>query len=290
MFKKVRVAVLAILTCWIFVSVPPAVSQIDDVQAAIAQKDHLGALRILSAISDEASTPDTYLYLGIAYANLRLCKRALGAFREGFNRYPTDPRFHSEGVAFYRRISLGSGPSARGRATTLFCSAAGTALCSGRVLLNARFRPMDGKFKSQIRIDSLLARASLLGDLNCPSKTTSCSVSIARPFDPLRPCRRGSRPLWPRPDGHRFVLVNSSIERPVAALPVLNNVPILSELFFDSAKLSDRNHIFQQRGWLFDAGMIVRTQLPDFDFVVLYGRNLSEGKGVLTAYVQHRFW
>jgi hypothetical protein len=82
MFKKVRVAVLAILTCWIFVSVPPAVSQIDDVQAAIAQKDHLGALRILSAISDEASTPDTYLYLGIAYANLRLCKRALEAFRK----------------------------------------------------------------------------------------------------------------------------------------------------------------------------------------------------------------
>jgi hypothetical protein len=108
MFKKVRVAVLAILTCWIFVSVPPAVSQIDDVQAAIAQKDHLGALRILSAISDEASTPDTYLCLGI-HANLRLCKRALEAFREGFNRYPTDPRFHSEGVAFYRRISLGSG-------------------------------------------------------------------------------------------------------------------------------------------------------------------------------------
>jgi hypothetical protein len=27
----------------------------------------------------------------------------LEAFREGFNRYPTDPRFHNEGVAFYRR-------------------------------------------------------------------------------------------------------------------------------------------------------------------------------------------
>jgi hypothetical protein len=25
------------------------------------------------------------------------------AFREGFNRYPRDPRFHSDGVAFYRR-------------------------------------------------------------------------------------------------------------------------------------------------------------------------------------------
>jgi hypothetical protein len=84
MFEKARVAVLAILTCCIFVSVRPAVSQIDDVQAAIARKDDLGALRILSAISDLASTPDTYLYRGIAYANLRQCKRALEAFREGF--------------------------------------------------------------------------------------------------------------------------------------------------------------------------------------------------------------
>jgi hypothetical protein len=89
MFKKVRVAVLAILTCWIFVSVPPAVSQIDDVQAAIAQKDHLGALRILSAISDEASTPDTYLYLGIAYANRRLCKRAWRLFARQEPHLPT---------------------------------------------------------------------------------------------------------------------------------------------------------------------------------------------------------
>jgi hypothetical protein len=34
---------------------------------------------------------------------LRQYKPALDAFREGFNRYPIDPRFLSEGVAFYRR-------------------------------------------------------------------------------------------------------------------------------------------------------------------------------------------
>lgn len=103
MFKKAPVAVLTILTCCLFVSVRPAVSQIDDVQTAIARENHLGALRILSAISDEASTPDVYLYRGIAYANPGEYKRALETFREGFNCYPTDPRFHSEGVAFYRR-------------------------------------------------------------------------------------------------------------------------------------------------------------------------------------------
>src|SRR5688572_6881215 len=89
--------------CCILAWAPQAFCQIEDVQAAIAQNDHLGALRILSAVSDEAATPDTYLYRGIAYANLREYKRAMEAFREGFNRYPTDPRFHSEGVAFYRR-------------------------------------------------------------------------------------------------------------------------------------------------------------------------------------------
>ena len=100
----IRIAVLAIVAvCCILASAPPVLSQIEGVQEAIAQKDHLGALRILSAISNEAATPDTYLYRGIAYANLRQYKRALEAFREGFNRYPTDPRFHSEGVAFYRR-------------------------------------------------------------------------------------------------------------------------------------------------------------------------------------------
>src|SRR5205807_2619961 len=39
--------------------------------------------------------------IGIAYANLRQYQRALQSFREGFIRYPGDPRFHSEGAAFY---------------------------------------------------------------------------------------------------------------------------------------------------------------------------------------------
>jgi outer membrane protein assembly factor BamA len=92
------------------------------------------------------------------------------------------------------------------------------------------------------------------------------------------------------PMGTGFVLVNSDIERRIAVLPVLNNVSIKGEVFFDSAKLSDRNHILQQRGWLFDTGVGLKAQLPDFDFVVIYGRNLREGKSVLTAYIQHRFW
>jgi tetratricopeptide (TPR) repeat protein len=525
--------------CCILASAAPAFSQIEDVRAAIAQKDHLGALRILSGISDDSATPDTYLYRGIAYANLRQYKRALGAFREGFNRYPTDPRFHSEGAAFYRRtreivdakaqlrtaliadpgdvyasellasldlsdgnigpalsvLNQGGQPqiarildnysltfssstessalafrpgavlhlsewkttAARLKATKAFAgvglelessleggkynalvrsskksnTASGFLLGlleglpvktsyldiwniggsfvqwtskyrwdparrraegqllfpvplpgllfvelggvwrseqwdipsqgqfqykssgvrlnlkhipdhrlelgagleylnraagnTGRVLLNARFRPIDRKFKSQVRVDSFLARASLLGDLNYTGGTIqlanrlvvsedrstffdlSVKVGTSRgrlpvedyfmlgidteTVDPLRAHVAADHSRYGRgPMGTGFVLVNSDIERRVAALPVLNNVPIHGELFFDSAKLSDRNRIFQQRGWLFDAGVAVRTQLPDFDFVVLYGRNLSEGKGVLGAYIERRFW
>jgi hypothetical protein len=65
MFEKARVAVLAILTCCIFVSVRPAVSQINDVQAAIARKDHLGALRILSRHFRLGFDTGYYLYRGI---------------------------------------------------------------------------------------------------------------------------------------------------------------------------------------------------------------------------------
>ena len=111
--QPLRSWILAV--CCILASALPAFSQMESVQAAIAQQDHLGALRILSAVSDEAATPDTYLYRGIAFANLRQYKRALEAFSEGFNRYPTDPRFHSDGVAFYRRTRpsrMGWGPIA----------------------------------------------------------------------------------------------------------------------------------------------------------------------------------
>ena len=534
--RLLRSWILAV--CCILASALPAFSQMEGVQAAIAQQDHLGALRILSVISDEAATPDTYLYRGIAYANLRQYKRALEAFREGFNRYPADPRFHGDGVAFYRRTrevvdakaqlrsaliadpgdvyasellasldlsegNIGSAlavlnqrgdrqiarildnhsltfsssmkssalafrpgevlhlnewktTAARLKATTGFASVglelessleggkydaivrtskksnsprgfllrlleglpvrttyldvwniAGSSVQwtskyrwdpmrrrlegqllfpvplpgllfvelggawrseqwdvpsqgrfqykssgvrlnlkhipdhrlelgagfeylnraagkTGRVLVNTRYRPIDGKFKSQVRIDGFLARASLLGDLNYTGGTVQLAnrlvVSEDRTFfdlsvkggtsrgrlpvedyfmlgidtetlDPLRAHLAADHGRYGRgPMGTGYVLVNSDIEQHIAALPVLNNVPVHGELFFDAAKLSDRNHIFQQRGWLFDVGVAVRTQLPDFDLVVLYGRNLSEGKGMLGAYIEHRFW
>jgi hypothetical protein len=68
------------------------------------------------------------------------------------------------------------------------------------------------------------------------------------------------------------------------------NVPIHGELFLDAAKVFDRHRIFEQRGWLFDTGIAARLKLADTDFVVVYGRNLREGRGVLTAYIERRLW
>jgi hypothetical protein len=246
-----------------------------------------------------------------------------GVWRSEQWEIPSQGRFQykSSGV----RLNLKHIPDHRlelGAGLEYFNRAAGD---TGRVLLNARFRPIDGKFKSQIRIDSFLARASLLGDLNytggtiqlanrlvvSEDRSTFFDLSVkggtsrgrlpvedyfmlgidSETVDPLRAHLAADHGRYGRgPMGTGFVLVNSDLERRVAALPVLNNVPIHGELFFDAAKLFDRNRIFQQRGWLFDVGVAARMQLPDIDFVVLYGRNLSEGKGVLTAYIERRFW
>jgi tetratricopeptide (TPR) repeat protein len=525
--------------CCIFVSIPPAFSQIEDVRAAIARKDNLEAVRILSAIPDAEATPDTHLYRGIAYANLGQYQRALEAFGAGAARYPGDPRFHNEGVSLYRRsaeiadakaqlrkallarpedvyasrllatLDLSDGniesalsvlnrygdprisrildndsltfssslksnalafapgavlrpgqwrtTAARLSATKAFAGVglelersldektynailrtsqksnsprgfmlgvliglpvkttylniwniagspvqwmskyrwdparrraegqllfpvplpgsflvelggvwrserwdipsrgpfqykagsasavlkhipdyrlelgAGveylerTAANTGRLLFNARLKPSDGRLKSQIRLDGFMATASLPGDLNYRAATAQLAnrlvlsdapslfvdVSVkggtsrgtlpvedyfmlgidSETATPLRAHRAFDNGHYGRgPMGTGFVLVNSDIERRLAVLPVLNNVPIHGELFFDAGKLSDRNGIFQLRGWLFDAGVAVRTAFGDSDLVLLYGRSLSDGKGVLAAYIEHRFW
>ena len=188
---------------------------------------------------------------------------------------------------------------------------------TGKVLVNARFRPVDGTFKSQIRVDSFLARASgttvqlanrlvvsedrsAFLDVSLQGGTTRGPLPIQDYFmlgldgetvDPLRAHVAAHQGRYGRgPMGTAFVLVNSDIEHRLAVLPVSNNASIHGELFFDAAKVFDRNRIFEQRGWLFDVGMAARVQLSDVDVVVLYGRNLSEGKGVLTAYIERRFW
>lgn len=196
---------------------------------------------------------------------------------------------------------------------------------TGRLLFSTRFRPMDGDFKSQLGLDTFIARASWLGDLNYSGGTlhlanrlvlsedraTFLDLSVkggtswgllpvqdyfmlgidSETADPLRAHVASENGYYGRgPMGTGFILLNSDIERRIAVLPVLGNVPINGEFFLDVARLSDRGHIVRQRGWLADVGVAVRALLTDFDFVLIYGRNLSEGKSTVSVYTERRFW
>jgi tetratricopeptide (TPR) repeat protein len=539
-FSFDRLTTFAFVATWLVIaSASPAFSQMDEVRSALAQDNHLEVLRILSRTPEETSTPDTYLYRSIAYANLQEYERALDAFREGFNRYPGDPRFQSEGMAFAGRtreilearfelrkaliaapdnvyasalrasldrsggttgselavlnqrgvpavarildnyspvfskavtanaLAFRSGAvltlndwkttAARLNATRAFSSVAlelessleagkynaivrttrksnrpagfllgilkglpvktsyldvwnigdsfvqwtskyrwestrrraeGQVLIplpvpgllfmelgshwrseewdvpaqerfkykssgvrlnfkhipdhrvelaagveylkrsgadTGRLLLSARFRPLDGIYKSQVRFDSFLARAAMLGDVDYTggtiqtanrlviSETQNAFIDLSlkggaargrlpvedyfmlgidsETVDPLRAHLAADHGRYGRgPMGTDFVLINSDLEKRVAVLPILGSVPVHGEVFFDAAKVFDRYRRFPQRGWLLDTGIAARILLSDSDVVVLYGRNLRESRNVFTAYIERRFW
>ena len=74
----------------------PAPAQVEEAREAIAREDFQGAVGILAPVVADNPTPDAYLYLGLAHANLTQYDRALELFDEASDRYPDDPRFHSE--------------------------------------------------------------------------------------------------------------------------------------------------------------------------------------------------
>ncbi len=79
----------------------PAFSQVDDAREAIAIEEHLDAIEILTPVIAENPTPDAYLYLGLAHANLSQNDRALELFGEAARLYPNDTRFHDEAAGVH---------------------------------------------------------------------------------------------------------------------------------------------------------------------------------------------
>jgi hypothetical protein len=71
-------------------------AQVGEGRQAMAEGDHLRAVEILTRALGAGPTPDTYLYLGLAHANLKQYGRALNLFTEASQRYPDDPRFLNE--------------------------------------------------------------------------------------------------------------------------------------------------------------------------------------------------
>jgi tetratricopeptide (TPR) repeat protein len=82
-----------------------AFTQVEEGRAAIEQGQFLRAVQILSAALAGNPTPETYLYLAIAYGNMQEYERAEMILLEAANRYPEDARFQNElaGVHLARR-------------------------------------------------------------------------------------------------------------------------------------------------------------------------------------------
>src|SRR5437867_5274259 len=87
-------AISAVL--FLFLASNSGFAQVEEARAAIERGEYVRAVNILSAELAERPTPDTYLYLGIAYKNMKEYQRAEDALREGGRRYPDNPRFHYE--------------------------------------------------------------------------------------------------------------------------------------------------------------------------------------------------
>src|SRR5262249_53006426 len=73
-----------------------AFAQIDEARQAIANGEFVRAVNILSDALATRPTPDAYLYLGIAYGNMKEYQKSEDTLKEGSNRFPDDVRFHNE--------------------------------------------------------------------------------------------------------------------------------------------------------------------------------------------------
>ena len=97
------------------------------------------------------------------------------------------------------------------------------------------------------------------------------------------------------PMGTDFVLLNTDVERKLATVPFFNNfnIPYVNvkwELFFDSAKTWDRNHIFKTSKLLLDTGGAIRLETPTHSLNLGYGRSLREANNVFFLYFEQRLW
>jgi tetratricopeptide (TPR) repeat protein len=78
-----------------------AFAQIEEARQAIDRGEYVAAVNILSAELATGPTADAYLYLGIAYANMKEFDKAEEVFKEGGERYSSDPRFNNELAGVY---------------------------------------------------------------------------------------------------------------------------------------------------------------------------------------------
>lgn len=185
------------------------------------------------------------------------------------------------------------------------------------------------RFLNQLRADTTLARASLLGDFDFHGGTlailnrvtiddrTLVDFSITggtlhgevpldhyyilglgndiTPFHLRAHVANDGGRYGQAPMGTDFVLINSDIERRIATLPLFNTlsfpyVQIKVTGFFDAGRTSDHQQVFTEDVWYKDAGAGLRFETPTSAFTMLYGRDFTGHDNSFFAYVEPTIW
>ena len=78
-----------------------AFGQIDEAKQAIERGELVRAISILSEAVATQPSADAFLYLGIAYGNMKEYQKAEETLKQGADRYPDDARFRTELAGVY---------------------------------------------------------------------------------------------------------------------------------------------------------------------------------------------
>lgn len=215
---------------------------------------------------------------------------------------------------------------AAGTLASLDLNSRNSAILTGGMTL----RPIDRRFRNQIRVDGFIARESILGDFDFSGGTLilanriefgerrSSAFNVAAtggtsrgeiPFDhyfilgmgsvathDLRGHVASDQGHYGRaPMGTDFVLMNSDFERRLMTLPLLGfaGIPFIEVrgmAFYDIARVFDRRRVFMQEDTFHDFGAGLQFDTPTTTFTVLYGRDSTGGNNILYGFVERELW
>ena len=235
------------------------------------------------------------------------------------------------GVTPHYRVELHGGLEYRNRDVTGTIGVLGMdQRNSGTLSFGTVLRPVDRRYKNQIRLDAFVARDSLLGDFDFNGgtarfinrfeirKSSHTLLDISLSGGTLR----GNAPVdhyfilglgsvtehalrahvasdggryGQAPMGTDFVLLNTDLEYRVATIPLFNTLSIpyihvKAMAFFDSGKTFDRQRVFSQNVWYKDAGAGLGFETPTHSFTILYGRDFVGNEHSFYAYVEPNIW
>ncbi len=91
---------LIVIVCLLWSTI--AFAQVDEAKQAIDHGNFVRAINLLSETLADHPTADAYLYLGIAYTDIKEYEKAIDVLKEGSTRFASDARFHNQLANVYR--------------------------------------------------------------------------------------------------------------------------------------------------------------------------------------------